>query len=766
MSTSAPNTAGHTADTRQVTLDITGMTCASCQARVQKKLNRLDGVQATVSLPLNSAYVAVTGPITDADLIATVDKTGYGATVRPPTPPAGAEDTDPAEASAADPDRLRARFITGLILGIPVIAISMVMSWHFPGWHWLVAALSLPVVTWCAWPFHRNAYKAARGFSSTMDTLVSVGVTVSTVYSLVTIAIATGHGHLLQLPHHYHLWFEGAVAVTVFLLLGRYIEDRAKKSATAALRALVSIGVTTAHRIVGGTSGAAGSAAAGSAGDATTVDVPVAALAPGDTVLVRPGEKVPADGTVLTGASAVDESLLTGESVPREVAPGDRVTGATVNANGALSVRVEQVGEESTLSQLQAMVERAQAGRPAAQRLADRISAVFVPVVFAIAAATLLIWGLATGDWTSGLRAAVTVLVIACPCALGLATPVATAVSSGRGSQLGILVSGPEAMETAGRITTVVLDKTGTLTSGNMSVIDSDLSPAALSALAAAEAMSEHPIAAAIARAGTQTIAQAGADAATGQVPAGPAPRVEDFSAIPGGGIRATVDGRSLLAGKPELLVAQGVRVPAGASESDVPATIVALALDGEYAGRMLVADTVKPGASQAIGELHAAGIRTVLLTGDRDSVAQAVAGGLDIDEVHAQVAPGDKEARIAQLQAAGQRVAMVGDGVNDAAALARADLGLAMASGTDVARAAGDITLMRSDPGQIPQAIRLSKRTLRIIRENLFWAFFYNVAAIPLAALGLLDPMIAGAAMAFSSVCVVLNSLRLKRFV
>mgnify|MGYP005983378163 CR=1 FL=1 len=744
-------------DTRQVTLDIMGMTCASCQARVQKKLNRLDGVQATVSLPLNSAYVAVTGPITDADLIATVDKTGYGATVRPPTPPAGAEDTDSAGTSAQDPDRLRARFITGLILGIPVIAISMVMSWHFPGWHWLIAALSLPVVTWCAWPFHRNAYKAARGFSSTMDTLVSVGVTVSTVYSLVTIAIATGHGHFLQLPHHYHLWFEGAVAVTVFLLLGRYIEDRAKKSATAALRALVSMGVTTAHRVVGDT---------GSAGEATTVDVPVAALTPGDTVLVRPGEKVPADGTVLTGASAVDESLLTGESVPREVAPGDRITGATVNANGALSVRVEQVGEESTLSQLQAMVERAQAGRPAAQRLADRISAVFVPVVFAIAAATLLIWGLATGDWTSGLRAAVTVLVIACPCALGLATPVATAVSSGRGSQLGILVSGPEAMETAGRITTVVLDKTGTLTSGNMSVIDSDLSPAALSALAAAEAMSEHPIAAAIARAGTQAIAQAGADAATGQVPAGPAPRVEDFSAIPGGGIRATVDGRSLLAGKPELLVAQGIAVPAEASESDVPATIVALALDGEYAGRALVADTVKPGAAQAIGELHAAGIRTVLLTGDRDSVAQAVAGELDIDEVHAQVAPGDKEARIAQLQAAGQRVAMVGDGVNDAAALARADLGLAMASGTDVARAAGDITLMRSDPGQIPQAIRLSKRTLRIIRENLFWAFFYNVAAIPLAALGLLDPMIAGAAMAFSSVCVVLNSLRLKRFV
>nr|WP_306428281.1 heavy metal translocating P-type ATPase [Brevibacterium sp. 68QC2CO] len=740
-------------------MDITGMTCASCQARVQKKLNRLDGVQATVSLPLNSAYVAVTGPITDADLIATVDKTGYGATVRPPTPPAGAdgeENTNQAGASAADPDHLRARFITGLILGIPVIAISMVMSWHFPGWHWLIAALSLPVVTWCAWPFHRNAYKAARGFSSTMDTLVSVGVTVSTVYSLVTIAIATGHGHLLHLPHHYHLWFEGAVAVTVFLLLGRYIEDRAKKSATAALRALVSMGVTTAHRVVGDASGAAGSAAAGGTSvESTTIDVPVAALAPGDTVLVRPGEKVPADGTVLTGASAVDESLLTGESVPREVAPGDRVTGATVNANGALTVRVEQVGEESTLSQLQAMVERAQAGRPAAQRLADRISAVFVPVVFAIAAATLLIWGLATGDWTSGLRAAVTVLVIACPCALGLATPVATAVSSGRGSQLGILVSGPEAMETAGRITTVVLDKTGTLTSGNMSVIDSELSPAALSALAAAEAMSEHPIAAAIAR--------AGADAATSSEPA---PRVEDFSAIPGGGIRATVDGRSLLAGKPELLVAQGIAVPAEASESDVPATIVALALDGEYAGRVLVADAVKPGASRAIGELHAAGIRTVLLTGDRDSVAQAVAGELDIDEVHAQVAPGDKEARIAQLQAAGQRVAMVGDGVNDAAALARADLGLAMASGTDVARAAGDITLMRSDPGQIPQAIRLSKRTLRIIRENLFWAFFYNVAAIPLAALGLLDPMIAGAAMAFSSVCVVLNSLRLKRFV
>ncbi|AOP55399.1 heavy metal translocating P-type ATPase [Brevibacterium aurantiacum] len=732
---------------REVDLDITGMTCASCSARIEKKLTRLDGVSAEVNLPLNSAHVIVESELSDADLTAAVEKAGYGATVKT-TSASGPEIVD------YDPRHLRPRFIGSLILAVPIVAISMVMSWHFPGWEWIVAILALPVVTWGAWPFHSAAFKAARGRSTTMDTLVSVGIIVASAYSYITLGRAVADGYGWQIPATYHVWFEAAAAITVFLLIGKLTEDRAKSRATAALKALLGLGARSANVLREGT------------GDTRAeVQVPIDELVVGDVFIVRPGEKIATDGEVIAGHSAIDEAMLTGESVPVEVDLGDAVTGATINTSGVLEVRATRVGSDTTLAAMADLVSRAQTGKPAVQRLADRISAVFVPIVFAISALTLLAWGLITGDWAMGLHAALTVLIIACPCALGLATPTALAVSSGRGSQLGILVSGPEALESTRSIDTVVLDKTGTLTTGVMTLLDTQLSDTDFAVLARLESQSEHPVARAIVEAADTRAESQPAKQANAGLGRTAASAVDDFENIPGGGLQATIDGAEVLAGRPDLLRERGIDVTYTSDSVPTGATIVALAIDSQFRGLTFVSDEIKTGAAEAIAELHSLGIDTVLLTGDNAQAAEVVAGTLAITEIRADVRPEGKIAVINELQARGQAVAMVGDGINDAAALAGADLGIAMGSGTDAAMAASDITMVRSDPRQIPQAIRLSRKTLGLIKGNLFWAFAYNTAAVPIAAFGLLSPMIAGAAMAFSSVFVVLNSLRLLRF-
>ena len=773
---------------RELELDITGMTCASCSARIEKKLTRLDGVTAEVNLPLETAHVIIDSELSDDDITAAVEKAGYSATVRSP----GGGGDGP-EIVDYDPRHLRPRFIGSLILAVPIVAISMVMSWHFTGWQWIVAILALPVVTWGAWPFHSAAFKAARGGSTTMDTLVSVGITVASLYSYFTLGRAVADGHGWAIPGDYHVWFEAAAAITVFLLIGKLTEDRAKNRATAALKALLDLGAKSATVLREGAStdgvaaeGAAADAAPASAGR-VEVQVPIDELVVDDVFLVRPGEKIATDGEVLTGHSAIDEAMLTGESVPVEVAPGDSVTGATINTSGVLEVRAARVGADTTLAAMADLVSRAQTGKPAVQRLADRISAVFVPIVFGIAIVTLLIWGFVTGDWAAGLHAALTVLIIACPCALGLATPTALAVSSGRGSQLGILVSGPEALESTRSIDTVVLDKTGTLTTGVMSLTGTELSPADFDVLARLESRSEHPIARAIVAAAPEIVGTGSAGAAAGTISTVPdsmgsveesaraasassmgtaaGSPVLDFENIAGGGLRATIDGTEVLAGRPDLLRERGIAVDFAADSVPRGATIVALAINGQFRGLSFVSDEPKPTAAAAIAELHSLGLSTVLLTGDNAQAAEVVAEALGITEVRADVRPEGKVSVVGELQGQGRAVAMVGDGVNDAAALAGADLGIAMGSGTDAAMAASDVTMVKSDPQQIPQAIRLSRRTLGLIKGNLFWAFAYNTAAIPIAAFGLLDPMIAGAAMAFSSVFVVLNSLRLLRF-
>ena len=732
---------------RELELDITGMTCASCSARIEKKLTRLDGVTAEVNLPLETAHVIIDSELSDDDITAAVEKAGYSATVRSP----GGGGDGP-EIVDYDPRHLRPRFIGSLILAVPIVAISMVMSWHFTGWQWIVAILALPVVTWGAWPFHSAAFKAARGGSTTMDTLVSVGITVASLYSYFTLGRAVADGHGWAIPGDYHVWFEAAAAITVFLLIGKLTEDRAKNRATAALKALLDLGAKSATVL----RERAGAGEAGpSSGDRVEVQVPIDELVVGDVFLVRPGEKIATDGEVLTGRSAIDEAMLTGESVPVEVAPGDSVTGATINTSGVLEVRATRVGADTTLAAMADLVSRAQTGKPAVQRLADRISAVFVPIVFGIAAITLLIWGFVTGDWAAGLHAALTVLIIACPCALGLATPTALAVSSGRGSQLGILVSGPEALESTRSIDTVVLDKTGTLTTGVMSLTGTELSPADFDVLARLESRSEHSIARAVVSAAPEIV---GASSA-GAVP------TESVSTEPDSTGSAEEPARAASARAMGTAVGSSVLDFENIAGGGLRATIVALAIDGQFRGLSFVSDQPKPTAAAAIAELHSLGLSTVLLTGDNAQAAEVVAEALGITEVRADVRPEGKVSVVSELQGQGRAVAMVGDGVNDAAALAGADLGIAMGSGTDAAMAASDVTMVKSDPQQIPQAIRLSRRTLGLIKGNLFWAFAYNTAAIPIAAFGLLNPMIAGAAMAFSSVFVVLNSLRLLRF-
>ncbi|KUM39367.1 heavy metal translocating P-type ATPase [Arthrobacter sp. EPSL27] len=745
---------------RVIELDIEGMTCASCVGRVERKLGKLDGVTASVNLPLESARVTVPAAITDAQITETVAAAGYKATVRAP---AARTPDHPAAA-------LRPRLIVAAVLTVPVFLVSMVPALQFPHWGWVVGFLALPVVTWAAWPFHRAALVNARHFGSTMDTLVSIGVTAAYAFSawqLIADPWMTdspqGMGSMdgMEEMASGGLYFEVAAVVTTFLLLGRFLEARAKQKAGDALKALLSLGAKDATVLR----------------DGREEQLPADQLAVGDVMVVRPGEKIATDGVVIDGTSAVDASLVTGESVPVEVGPDSPVTGATINTSGRLLVRATRVGAETTLAQMGRLVSQAQTGKAPIARLADRISSVFVPVVLAIAVATFAGWLLAAApdisdaELRAAFTAAVAVLVIACPCALGLATPVGLLTGTGRGAQLGILIKGPQVLEDTRTVDTILLDKTGTVTTGHLEVDGAEsfgtAGPAEVLRLAGAvEAASEHPIGRAVAAAALA------AERGEGTRGAGALPAVDGFRSAPGGGVQGTVGGRLVTAGRTAWLEENAITPTAAqlevfSSAEAAGATAIWLAVDGEPAGIISLRDTVKPGSAAAISRLRSLGLRPILLTGDNASVAAQVAAavGIAADDVFAGVLPEGKVEAVRKLQAGGATVAMAGDGVNDAAALAQADLGIAMGSGTDVAIEAADLTVMGNDLGQVAQAIELSRRTLATIKTNLFWAFFYNAVGIPVAALGLLNPMIAGAAMAASSVLVVANSLRLRRF-
>ncbi|MFI8517129.1 heavy metal translocating P-type ATPase [Streptomyces sp. NPDC085481] len=733
-------------------LTIGGMTCASCAARVEKKLNRMDGVTATVNYATEKARVEHPAGVGVDELIATVVKTGYTAEAPPPPEPEPEPDGEPGAVRDEDPElaALRRRLTVSAVLSLPVVLLAMVPALQFDNWQWLSLTLAAPVVVWGGLPFHRAAWTNLKHGAATMDTLVSVGTLAAFGWSLW--ALFLGDAGIPGMRHDFDLtvtrdhasstiYLEVAAGVVTFLLLGRYLEARAKRKAGAALRALMHLGAKDVAVLREG----------------AEVRIPVTALRVGDLFVVRPGEKIATDGTVAEGASAVDTSLLTGESVPVEVTPGDPVTGGCVNASGRLVVEAGRVGADTQLARMARLVEEAQNGKAEVQRLADRISAVFVPVVLLIALGTLVTWLLVTSDTTAAFTAAVAVLIIACPCALGLATPTALMVGTGRGAQLGILIKGPEVLESTRRVDTVVLDKTGTVTTGHMELVGVHVyggaygtggtDEAELLRLAGAlEHASEHPVARAVA---------AGAAARTGELPV-----PKSFENVPGLGVRGSVDGHLVLVGRVALLAAEGIEVPGAPAPG-----VVHVAWDGRARGTLTVADAVKETSAEAVARLRGLGLRPVLLTGDSRSVAEKVAAEVGIDEVIAEVLPQDKADVVKRLQAEGHTVAMVGDGVNDAAALATADLGLAMGTGTDAAIEAGDLTLVRGDLRVAADAIRLSRRTLATIKGNLGWAFGYNVAALPLAAAGLLNPMIAGFAMAFSSVFVVTNSLRLRRF-
>ncbi|MEU8659555.1 heavy metal translocating P-type ATPase [Actinoplanes philippinensis] len=732
----------------QVELSIGGMTCASCASRIEKKLNRMDGVTASVNYATEKAFVTYDDAVTPEALIATVEKTGYTAVL--PPPPAADDPAAPAE-PADELRALRNRLFTAIALSVPVIVLAMVPAWQFTYWQWASLTLAAPVVVHGGLPFHRAAWINLRHGAATMDTLVSLGTLAAFGWSLWALFLGTAgepgmtHPFTLDIGRtdgSGAIYLEAAAGVTTFLLAGRYFEARSKKRAGAALRALMEMGAKDVTVLRG----------------TTEFRIPVAQLSEGDRFVVRPGEKIATDGVIEDGASAVDTSMLTGESVPVEVGPGDTVAGATVNAGGRLIVRATRVGAGTQLAQMARLVEQAQTGKAAAQRLADRISGVFVPIVIALAVATLGWWIGAGHGLTAAFTAAVAVLIIACPCALGLATPTALLVGTGRGAQLGILIKGPEALESTRRVDTIVLDKTGTVTTGRMTLVttvaaDGEDPAEVLRLTAAVEAASEHPIAQAIAAAHDGVL-----------------PAVTDFRNREGLGVSGAVDGHDLLVGRPRLLRENGYPLTAGLEEAlraaqESGQTAVVTGWDGRARGVLAVADAVKPTSRAAVSALRGLGLTPVLLTGDNETVARAVAADVGIDEVIADVLPAGKVDVVKRLQSEGRVVAMAGDGVNDAAALAQADLGLAMGTGTDVAIEASDLTLVRGDLRVAADAIRLSRRTLRIIKSNLFWAFAYNVAALPLAMAGLLNPMIAGAAMAFSSVFVVGNSLRLRRF-
>ncbi|MFE9106544.1 heavy metal translocating P-type ATPase [Actinomadura geliboluensis] len=739
-------------ESARIELAIGGMTCASCANRIEKKLNKMDGVTATVNYATEKASVEFAPGVSPDELIATVEKAGYSAEL--PAPPR----SDAAGGDEPEPDDglrpLRQRLITSVVLSVPVIAMAMVPALQFDAWQWLSLTLAAPVVVYAGWPFHRAAAINLRHGAATMDTLISLGTIAALGWSLWALFFGTAgeigikHGFEFSMTRSdgsMNIYLEAAAGVTMFILAGRYFETRSKRRAGAALRALLELGAKEVSVVR----------------DGREERIPVDSLAAGDVFVVRPGEKIATDGTVEEGSSAVDASMLTGESVPVEVGPGDAVVGATVNAGGRLLVRATRVGADTQLAQMARLVEEAQTGKAQVQRLADRISGIFVPIVIALAIGTLGFW-IGTGEPLAGaFTAAVAVLIIACPCALGLATPTALMVGTGRGAQLGILIKGPEVLESTRAIDTVVLDKTGTVTTGKMALVDvitaEGVSEDEVLRLAGAlENASEHPIAQAIARGAADRVGELGT--------------VEDFANVEGLGVQGMVDGHGVLAGRPRLLAEWSQHLPpelerAMAEAQALGRTAVAVGWDGAARAVVTVADQVKPTSREAIEQLTALGLRPVLLTGDNETVARTVADAVGIEEVIAEVLPQDKVDVVKRLQSEGRTVAMVGDGVNDAAALAQADLGLAMGTGTDVAIEASDLTLVRGDLRAAADAIRLSRRTLGTIKGNLFWAFAYNVAALPLAATGLLTPMIAGGAMAFSSVFVVSNSLRLRRF-
>ncbi|MCW2287097.1 Cu+-exporting ATPase [Leucobacter luti] len=747
MSTSAPSTAGP-----GVELEIGGMTCASCAMRIEKKLNKLDGVTATVNYATEKAKVTVPAGYDPELLIAEVEKTGYTAAL--PKPKRGKPEADSDEGADPELTSLRTRLIVSIILTVPVIAMAMIPALQFTYWQWASLALAAPVILWGAWPFHQAAWVNLKHGAATMDTLISMGTSAAFLWSLYALFFGTAGVPGMTHPFEFalapsdgaaNIYLEVGAGVTMFILAGRYFEKRSKKQAGAALRALLELGAKEVAVLRGG----------------VETKIPVEDLSVGDEFVVRPGEKIATDGIVVSGTSAVDASMLTGESIPVEVAEGDTVTGATTNAGGRLVVRATRIGSDTQLAQMAKLVEDAQTGKAEVQRLADRISGVFVPIVIVIAAAALGGWLGAGFPVSAAFTAAVAVLVIACPCALGLATPTALLVGTGRGAQMGVLIKGPEVLESTRKVDTVVLDKTGTVTTGKMTLVDVVLEPgtdrAELLRLAGAlEDASEHPIAQAIAKGATQEVG-------TLRVP-------EDFATIEGKGVQGVVDGHAVLVGRESLLAEWSQQlspelVATKARAEGEGRTVVAVGWDGEARGILIVSDTVKASSAEAIVQLTALGLTPVLLTGDNAAVARHIAAEVGIDEVIAEVLPKDKVDVVKRLQAEGKVVAMIGDGVNDAPALAQADLGLAMGTGADVAIEASDITLVRGDLRSAVDAIRLSRKTLGTIKTNLFWAFAYNVAAIPVAALGMLNPMLAGAAMALSSVFVVGNSLRLRGF-